>query len=93
MLSKIIAATPVWVWPLLLALGFSQTRPRNVSLARILILPMVMTVLSLAGPMTSFGISLAVLLAWCVSAGLAACLVIRRHLPALTRHESATGRF
>lgn len=50
--------TPVWVWGLLaalIALGLSQTRDREMSLARLTILPLVMVALSLSGVFSAFG--------------------------------------
>src|SRR5439155_15157054 len=52
MLLQIVQHTPVWVWGLLaglVALGVSQARDREVSLARITILPLVMLALSFSG--------------------------------------------
>ena len=96
MISRIVANTPLWVWGLLLALlwlGFSQIRARSVGLPRSLILPLVMTALSLSGTVSSFGVALPVLLAWAIAAGVALQLVIRRPVAPGTRYDSATGMF
>jgi len=53
----ILSSTPVWVWGLmagLLALGLSQTRGRQVSLLRVLVLPLVMTLMALLGLASAF---------------------------------------
>lgn len=96
MFHSIITHTPIWVWGLLLlllALGFSQTRARNVGLGRILILPLIMTGLSLSGTVSSFGLAPAALLMWALAIGLTAGLLIRCPAGAETRYDRATGRF
>lgn len=58
MLISIIQHTPVWVWGLLcalVALGFSQTRAREMSLLRIQIVPVLLIALSLSGVFSAFG--------------------------------------
>jgi hypothetical protein len=65
--SNLVSHTPTWVWLLLAglcALGFSQSRSRQMSLQRLCILPLVMLGLSLFGMATSLGLSAAVLLVW-----------------------------
>jgi uncharacterized membrane protein required for colicin V production len=67
MLTQIIANTPAWVWLLLVALvwiGLAQTRARTVSIKKVAILPMIMTILSFSGTVSAFGASLHTLLAW-----------------------------
>jgi hypothetical protein len=96
MFYHIIANTPAWVWGLLLvllALGFSQTRSRLVGSRRLVILPLVMTGLSLSGTVSSFGAAPTVLLAWIASACMVAWLVARRPAPPLSRYDSATGLY
>lgn len=66
MFSRILANTPAWVWGLLLALlllGVSQARARRLTPPRLLILPLLMCLLSLAGTWSSFGPAPAVTLA------------------------------
>lgn len=58
MFIAIVQHTPVWVWGLLavlVALGLSQTRDRQVSLARVTVLPLVMIALSVSGVLSAFG--------------------------------------
>ncbi|MBI5257563.1 MAG: hypothetical protein HY855_13765 [Burkholderiales bacterium] len=65
--------TPVWVWFLLaalIALGLKQSRDQVVSRTKLLVLPAVLGVLSLAGASNAFGAAPEVVLAW--AAGLAA---------------------
>ncbi len=62
MLLIILQHTPIWVFLLLAYLlyaGYLQTRPREVPLARVLILPLVMLGLSLGGLASAFGSALA----------------------------------
>ena len=96
MLSSIVTHTPIWVWGLLLLLlmlGFSQTRARSVGMRRILILPLVMTGLSLSGTVSSFGLVPEAVLMWALAIGLTAWLLIRRPAKAQTRYDSASGLF
>lgn len=58
MLIAILQHTPVWVWGLLTALiafGLAQTRDREVTLARVTVLPLVLVALSLSGVFSAFG--------------------------------------
>jgi len=96
MVLRILTNTPVWVWGLLLVLlwlGFSQTRARSIGLRRILILPLVMTGLSLSGTISSFGVAPLVLLAWAITTGIGTWLVIRRPVPQSTRYDSTMKVF
>ncbi len=57
-LMPILRQTPVWVWGLLaslLVLGFSQLRERKASVARVSLLPLVMTLLSVSGTFSALG--------------------------------------
>ncbi|MDZ4719584.1 MAG: DUF6622 family protein [Roseiflexaceae bacterium] len=67
MIIQILAHTPIWVYPLfllLLVFGFIQTRTRNVRRIPALLLPASMSVLSLAGIISSFGLTTIPLAAW-----------------------------
>lgn len=71
--QEIVRHTPIWVWGLLaglIALGLKQSRDHVLSRTRLLILPSVLCVLSLAGATSAFGPMPGVVLAWL--AGLAA---------------------
>jgi hypothetical protein len=96
MSARILSNTPLWVWGLLaalLALGLAQVRPRRIRLRRALALPSAMTILSLLGTVSSFGLVPPVILAWIAATGAAAWLALRRPLPALTRYDSVSGIF
>jgi hypothetical protein len=77
MIVQILEHTPRWVFilfALLLALGLSQTRTREVSRARVAVLPLAMLLLSLIGVLSTFTPSSLALIAWIV--GLGACLTL-----------------
>ena len=81
MLLQIVQHTPVWVWGLLaglVAYGVSQARDREVGLARITILPLVMLALSFSGVVSAFAHAGIALLAW--AAGIAVALSVGRPL-------------
>ena len=69
MLTQILSRTPVWVFALLavlIALGLLQMRTRSIALRRVIILPAVFLLLSLAGVVTAFGWVAVPLLAWAI---------------------------
>ena len=73
----IVQHTPAWVWGLLaalVALGLWQTRPLEMSLTRVTVLPLVLTALSLSGVLSAFGHMPVALGAWV--AGVGAALVL-----------------
>lgn len=58
MLEQVITRTPVWVWPLLAFLlyrGYVASMDREVRLAKLFIIPVVMLALSVQGITTAFG--------------------------------------
>lgn len=84
MFIAIVQHTPVWVWGLLavlVALGLSQTRDRQVSLARVTVLPLVMIALSVSGVLSAFGQSPVALGGW--AAGVGAVLAFGRQFIAV----------
>lgn len=96
-LGRIVRSTPVWVWGLLaalLALGASQLRRRSVTLARISLLPLAMTALSLWGTVSAFGASapLPQLLALWVLA-VAGTFALLAPGATTARYDAATRRF
>lgn len=96
MLNQIVSHTPLWVWPLLLALiwlGLSQSVTRSVTLKRITITPLVMTGLSLQGTVGAFGADPAVLSVWLIGAALSAAVVLQQPVPTQTRYDQWTQRF
>lgn len=80
-LGTILRNTPAWVGGLLaglLLLGASQLRDRTAGLARVSLLPLAMTVFSVAGTWSALGASVhfgSVVNAWLVAAALAFALV------------------
>ncbi len=69
MLLQIVQHTPAWVWGLFVALvgfGLSQARAREVSLARLTILPLVLLALSFSGVVSTFAHATIAILAWAV---------------------------
>lgn len=87
MLNKIFTNTPIWVWGVLLgliALGISQSVARVVSLKRLLILPVVMSILSILGTASVFGAAPGAWLAWALGAITLTGLVMMIRLPAGT---------
>lgn len=99
MLAPIVKQTPTWVWGLLaalLALGLSQLRSRKVSLARMTLLPLAMTGLSLWGTVSAFGGSPLigyVLLAWLSGAALMTGLIAPQAAQAGSRYDAASRSY
>ena len=79
MLLQIVQHTPAWVWGLLVALvgfGLSQAQAREVSLARVTVLPLVLLALSFSGVVSSFAHATIAILAWAI--GVAAAITLGR---------------
>ncbi|MBV8635678.1 MAG: hypothetical protein JO002_14385 [Burkholderiaceae bacterium] len=79
-MQEILAHTPLWVFALfivLVALGLQQTRSRNVTLQRLLLLPLAMLALSFYGVWGTFNGSTPAV-AWWLGAALATALASRR---------------
>jgi hypothetical protein len=98
-LPIVLKNTPVWVWGLLAALtalGLSQVRARTASLARVAVLPVVMTGLSLWGTVSAFGHSPQlgpVLLAWAATAFATLAAVAPFAAPRGARFDAASRSF
>ena len=95
MFAAILSHTPLWVWGLLvalIALGVSQTRTREVTLTRVTLLPLAMTVLSASGVFGAFGESAPAIVTWL--AGLGAVLAFGRQALAVrgARWSAASER-
>ena len=99
MLPAIARGTPVWVWGLLaglVALGLTLTVARRASRARVLVMPIAMTAMSLQGMVSAFGANGAVagvLLAWAMAAALLVALRWRAAPPAGARYDADAGQF
>lgn len=67
MILQIIRDTPVWVFAVLLVigyLGYSQSKPRTVKRTRIYVLPCLMVLLSIHGVTSAFGLTALAGTAW-----------------------------
>ena len=99
MLGPVLKQTPTWVWGLLaglVVLGLTQARARHASRARIMLLPIAMTAMSLAALASSFGHSpqfALVLLAWLSGATAAVVIAASLAPPRGTRYDPETRRF
>lgn len=96
MFFQIVSHTPVWVWALLIALfalGLKQSRRATLSLKRVIILPVVMTGLSVFGTISAFGTASTGLLVWALVAIAVGSLVWQQPTPAGTRFDAATDSF
>jgi hypothetical protein len=74
MFTQILTHTPIWVWivlAVLVKLGLSQTKPHDVSLVRVTILPLVMLALSASGVLSAFGYFPVALGGWAAGVGIA----------------------
>lgn len=92
MIYQIITHTPAWVWGLLAALlviGYIQTKPRTISLARSAILPTVMMVLSILGTVTTFALQPSIAAAWLISAMVGIVLVLKIFSQSADRFDAA----
>lgn len=99
MLLPILNRTPPWVWGLLAALallGLSQLRARSVSLARVAVLPVAMTALSVWGTASAFGSPpqfTSVLLAWFAAMALAVAIAAPMAPPTGARYDAGSRTF
>jgi len=99
MLQQIILNTPAWVWVLLAFLvyrGILASLDREVSLKRLLIIPVIMLALSVQGIVSTFGITPATALSWlpfiAIGAALAWSLFRRDSVTALPAKEAVFQR-
>jgi len=96
MLLQIILHTPKWVFAvfvLLVWLGCKQLMSGSVSLAKVTVMPIAMTGLSLAGVISAFGDSAGALLGWAIAAAALVLVVLQQPLPASTRYDRAAREF
>jgi hypothetical protein len=96
MLIQIIANTPAWVWLLLVALlwiGFTQTRTRTVSIKKVAVLPIIMTILSLSGTVSAFGANLLTLFAWLGAVAVTFMLWLRASPASANRFDLKEQKF
>jgi hypothetical protein len=96
MMSQIISNTPKWVFVLffvLLGFGISQMRTQIKSRNRLLILPIVLLILSIAGVTSAFGISFMPIAAWTVGYIALAALIGKGLATAGSSYELSTKKF
>ena len=99
MLVPVLKGTPTWVWGLLAALawlGLSQARARTASLARIALMPVAMTGLSLWGTVSAFGGSPMfgyVMLAWMFAAAVMLSVITPTAAPRGSSYDAAARTF
>ncbi len=94
-LQQIIGHTPVWVWGLLaglIALGLRQARDHVLRRGALVVLPLVLATMSLAGAGSAFGVLPGVVLAWLcgLAAGASAFTLLKLPLRAQALPD---GRF
>ncbi|MDB5870897.1 MAG: hypothetical protein JWQ07_339 [Ramlibacter sp.] len=99
MLGLVLKNTPSWVWGMLVALiwlGLSQARARTAGLARVSVMPVVMTTLSLWGIVAAFGKSPMfgyVMLAWMFAAAVMLAVITPMAVPRGTEYDAATRTY
>ena len=96
MLIEIVRHTPWWVWIVLAVMlrrGYVLTRPQEVPLARLALLPAVFVLLSIGGVVSTFGARPDALLCWAAGLVLAAYEMQRRGAPEGARYLPERHRF
>jgi hypothetical protein len=96
LLLQILKHTPTWVFALffgLIYLGYLQSRPRQVSRARLLLLPISMAGLSVLGVWSSFAANAVAFSAWGIVAMVVIVLCLRTAAPASTFYHADSQRF
>jgi hypothetical protein len=96
MFISILQHVPVWVFGLLVVLivaGSLQIAPRQVTLRRGTVMPLVLTIVSLVGVVTTFGRQPLALLAWAAAVTVALALMQRRITRSKLQFDPATSRF
>nr|WP_315468864.1 DUF6622 family protein [uncultured Undibacterium sp.] len=93
-MTQFLTHTPVWVWFLLATLcfiGYQQTKTRQLSLQRLVILPLMMLGLSLLSLNNSFGFQASVLALWLSSLLLSTWLFYSRQSSADGSYDDGSG--
>ena len=94
MFTQIITHTPTWVWGLLaglVALGWGQTRDREVSLKRVTVLPVVMMIFSASSVLQNNGSQSQLIVVWIAASLLLAACVMRIPLNQKTHYQASKG--
>jgi hypothetical protein len=95
MMYQVITRTPIWVWALLALLvwlGYHQSKNRVIGLRRVMVIPAVLTLLSILGTVSAFGSSPQVLFTWLAAASLFAFVVLQMPLPTGNRFDPQTSK-
>ena len=93
-MTQFLTHTPVWVWFLLATLcliGYQQTKTRQLSVQRLVILPLMMLGLSLLSLKNSFGFQASVFALWLGSLLLSTWLLYSRHSSADGSYDEGSG--
>ncbi len=94
--SIILSHIPSWVWAILafiVVMGILQSRDQLMACARLVILPMVWVAFGAWGVKTSFGLSVAPLLAWGLALIGSLRFVKRSGWPGGARHDAESDRY
>ena len=98
-IGLVLKGTPTWVWGMLaglMYLGYTQARDRTASLARIAVMPVVMTALSIWGMVAAFGHSPLfgwVMLTWMFTGAVMLALIGVRDAPKGTTYDPLSRTF
>jgi hypothetical protein len=93
MIFQIITRTPFWVWALLallIWLGYQQTKSQSMGLHRVIIIPVILTGLSIYSALSAFGMSIEVIFTWLTAATLSVFFVMQQPLTAWNTFNSRT---
>ncbi|MBR7801465.1 DUF6622 family protein [Undibacterium fentianense] len=96
MISQILTHTPVWVWILLVALcavGLQQTRDRNITLPRLLILPIAMLIFSASSLPSKASSGLQVFSIWLASVTIFCSLGLISRTKTKHRYDAVLNQF
>lgn len=96
MITQILTHTPLWVFGLffgLVYLGYVQSRTRQVSRSRLIVLPIAMLGWSLYSVWSTFDTHLTALAAWACAWGAVVAIGLARGPSRATSYDATTARF
>jgi len=94
-MMQIISHTPTWVFALLIgliALGYRQTKVRNVSKNTLIILPIAMVALAIKGELSTFNLQLTALFTW-ISGAVIAYFIITEYITIKAKYIKEIQQF